>query len=61
VGESEMIKSQMWKQNRSVMVVVHGTPRAIPPVTLTVTVTSLSELQLCLLEEVYESCIRNLN
>jgi hypothetical protein len=30
VGESGMIKTQMWKHNRSVIVAVYGTPCAIP-------------------------------
>jgi hypothetical protein len=31
MGESEMIRTQMGKHNRSVMVAVYGAPRATPP------------------------------
>jgi hypothetical protein len=38
VDESGVIRTQMGMHNRSEMVAAHGTPRAIPPVTLTATV-----------------------
>jgi hypothetical protein len=40
VDESGVIRTQMRTHNRSYMVAVHGTPRAIPPVTVIVTVSS---------------------